>query len=118
MKELDEYYDCLDQGQLPVMRGVDLNADDLVRRAAIQSLMCHFALSIDSMQTAYLIDFNKTFAEELQALQEYIDLGLVEIDEEWITVTPRGRMFVRAICMVFDRYLRQSEMRARYSKVL
>ena len=118
VKELDEYYDCLDQGQLPVMRGVDLNADDLVRRAAIQSLMCHFALSIDSMQTAYLIDFNKTFAEELQALQEYIDLGLVEIDEEWITVTPRGRMFVRAICMVFDRYLRQSEMRARYSKVL
>ncbi|HEY9379829.1 MAG TPA: oxygen-independent coproporphyrinogen III oxidase [Burkholderiales bacterium] len=118
VKELDEYYDCLDQGQLPVMRGVELNADDLVRRAVIQSLMCHFALSIDSMQTAYLIDFRKAFAEELQALQEYIDLGLVEIDDEWITVTSRGRMFVRAICMVFDRYLRQSEMRARYSKVL
>jgi oxygen-independent coproporphyrinogen-3 oxidase len=45
-------------------------------------------------------------------------MGLVEIDKEWITVTPRGRLLVRAISMVFDRYLRETQSRARYSKVI
>jgi oxygen-independent coproporphyrinogen-3 oxidase len=84
----------------------------------IQSLMCNFELSIESIEQTYLIDFAKTFAHELEALREYVELGLVEIDEEWISVTPRGRLFVRAIAMLFDRYLRESEMRARYSKVV
>src|SRR5690606_5702346 len=118
VKSLDEYYDRLDQNELPVMRGIELNADDVLRRAVIQSLMCQFTLSIESLQTAYLIDFHKYFADEMEALREYVDMGMVEIDDEWITVTPKGRLFVRAIAMVFDRYLRQSEMRARYSKVV
>jgi oxygen-independent coproporphyrinogen-3 oxidase len=118
VKTLDEYYDRLDQHELPVMRGIELSADDLVRRAVIQALMCQFALSVESIEIAYLIDFKRYFAEELAALAEYAHSGLVEIDDEWITVTPRGRLVVRAICMVFDRYLRQAETRARYSKVI
>ncbi len=118
VKTLPEYYDCLDQGRLPVLRGIELSADDLLRRAVIQSLMCNFELSIQSVEQAYLVNFAKTFAQEMDALQEYVELGLVEIDEEWISVTPRGRLFVRAIAMLFDRYLRESEMRARYSKVV
>ena len=43
-KTLDEYYDRLDRRELPVMRGIELSADDLVRRAVIQALMCHFEL--------------------------------------------------------------------------
>jgi oxygen-independent coproporphyrinogen-3 oxidase len=118
VKTLDEYYDRLDQHELPVMRGIELSADDLVRRAVIQALMCQFALSVESIEIAYLIDIKRYFAEELAALAEYAHSGLVEIDDEWITVTPRGRLVVRAICMVFDRYLRQAETRARYSKVI
>jgi len=118
VKTLDEYYDRLDQHELPVMRGIELSADDLVRRAVIQALMCQFELSIESIEIAYLIKFERYFAEELQALAEYARSGLLEIDGEWITVTPRGRLVVRAICMVFDRYLRQAESRARYSKVI
>jgi oxygen-independent coproporphyrinogen-3 oxidase len=118
VKTLDEYYDRLDQHELPVLRGIELSADDLVRRAVIQALMCQFALSIESIEIAYLIDFKRYFAEELAVLAEYARSGLVEINDEWITVTPRGRLVVRAICMVFDRYLREAETRARYSKVI
>ena len=118
VRTLDEYYDLLDAGELPVLRGIELSADDLVRRAVIQALMCHFELSIESIEIAYLIDFRRYFAAELAELKRLADDGLVTIDEEWVSVTPRGRLLVRAICMVFDRYLRQAETRARYSKVI
>ncbi len=118
VKTLDEYYDLLDSGTLPVYRGIELNADDLLRRSIIQSLMCHFELSIESIEIAHLIDFKKHFATELEDLREMVDAGLVGIDDRWITVLPKGRMLVRAISMVFDRYLRADRQRTRYSKVI
>jgi oxygen-independent coproporphyrinogen-3 oxidase len=118
VKTLDEYYDLLDSGILPVYRGIELNADDLLRRSIIQSLMCHFELSIESIEIAHLIDFRQYFATELDDLDEMVDAGLVRIDDKWITVLPRGRMLVRAISMVFDRYLRADRQRTRYSKVI
>jgi oxygen-independent coproporphyrinogen-3 oxidase len=118
VKTLEEYYDRLDQRDLPVLRGVELSADDLVRRAVIQALMCRFEVSTEAIEIAYLIDFERYFAPELAALAEYEGLGLVELDRDWITVTPRGRVVVRGICMIFDKYLRLSETRARYSKVV
>ncbi|WP_299067624.1 oxygen-independent coproporphyrinogen III oxidase [Accumulibacter sp.] len=118
VKTLDEYYDLLDSGTLPVYRGIELNADDLLRRSIIQSLMCHFELSIESIEIAHLIDFRKYFATELDDLREMVDAGLVRVDDKWITVMPRGRILVRAISMVFDRYLRADRQRTRYSKVI
>jgi len=118
VKTLDEYYDLLDSASLPVYRGIELNADDLLRRSIIQSLMCHFELSIESIEIAHLIDFAKYFATELEDLQELVAAGLVRIDDKWISVLPRGRMLVRAISMVFDRYLRADRQRTRYSKVI
>ena len=118
VKTLDEYYDLLDSATLPVYRGIELNADDLLRRSIIQSLMCHFELSIESIEIAHLIDFRKYFATELEELGEMVDAGLVRVDDKWITVLPRGRMLVRAISMVFDKYLRADRQRTRYSKVI
>jgi oxygen-independent coproporphyrinogen III oxidase len=118
VKTLEEYYDRLDHRELPVMRGIELSADDLVRRAVIQALMCHFELAIESIEIAYLVDFERYFAAELADLRELEALGLVEIGGGWITVTPRGRLVVRGIAMVFDRYLRRAETRARYSKLV
>ena len=117
-KSLDGYYAALDAGRLPVVRGIELTPDDLVRRAVIQALTCHFRLSIESIELAYLVDFRKYFAEELADLRRLARDGLVELESDWITVTPRGRLLVRAICMVFDRYLREREARAAYSKVI
>ncbi|THF64377.1 oxygen-independent coproporphyrinogen III oxidase [Pseudothauera rhizosphaerae] len=118
VKTLDEYYDILDQDELPVLRGIELTADDLLRRAIIQALMCHFELSIESIQIAHLIDFKEYFAEELADLREMEKAGLLKVEDDWITVLPPGRLLVRGIAMVFDRYLRADRERARYSKVI
>jgi len=118
VKTLDEYYFRLDQGMLPVMRGVELTADDLLRRALIQALMCHFEVPIQSLEVAHLIDFRKYFAAELEDLQPLCDIGLVRLTGEYLSVTPLGRYFIRNICMVFDRYLREGRERARYSKAV
>jgi oxygen-independent coproporphyrinogen-3 oxidase len=117
-KRLDDYTAALDAGHLPVARGLELGQDDLVRRAVIQALACHFRLSLESIELAYLVDFKSYFARELADLQRLQDEGLVDISDEWITVTPRGRLLVRVVCMVFDRYLREAQARARYSKVI
>jgi len=117
-KTLDEYYDALDRDVLPVLRGIELTADDLLRRSIIQALMCHFALSIESIQIAHLIDFKEYFADELSDLHEMEGAGLVEVEDDWITVLPAGRLLVRAIAMVFDRYLRADRERRRYSRVI
>lgn len=117
-RTLDEYYDALDQGELPVMRGIELSADDLLRRSIIQALMCHFELSIESIEIAHLIDFKSYFAEELADLAEMEKAGLLSLDDQWITVEPRGRLLVRVIAMVFDKYLRADRERVRYSKVI
>ena len=117
-RTLDEYYDALDHGELPVMRGIELNADDLLRRSIIQALMCHFELSIESIEIAHLIDFKSYFAAELQDLAGMAAAGLLSIDDQWMTVEPRGRLLVRVIAMVFDKYLRADRERVRYSKVI
>lgn len=118
VKRLDEYYDQLDAGKLPVLRGMELSQDDLLRRAVIQGLICHFRLSIESIELSYLIDFRRYFAAEMADLEALAAEGLVEITPDWIVVTPRGRLIVRAVCMVFDRYLRASRERNRYSRVI
>src|SRR5512134_2521198 len=100
------------------MRGIELSADDLMRRYVIQSLMCHFALSKEAVEIAYLIDFDRYFASELADLREFEALGLVTNDEGWLTVTPRGRFVIRNIGMVFDRYLRRDREVRRYSRVI
>jgi len=118
VRTLDEYYECLRADTLPTQRGLQLNADDLARRAVIMALMCHFEVSKESIATAHLIDFDDYFARELEALKPLEEAGLVTCDAEWISVTPRGRLLVRALAMVFDRYL-HADLRSRpYSRIV
>jgi oxygen-independent coproporphyrinogen-3 oxidase len=118
LKTLDEYYARLESEEIPVMRGIELSQDDLARRAVIQALACHFAVSKEAISIAHLIDFDRYFEAELRDLSEMEKESLVALDDEWITVTPRGRLLVRAVCAVFDRYLRADRDRARYSKII
>ena len=118
VKTLDEYYDYLEQGVLPVFRGIELDADDILRRAIIQSLMCHFELSFAAIEVAYGIDFRTYFASELESLCEMVEAGLVRIDDQRVVVLPSGRLLVRAISMVFDKHLWLDRESKRYSKVI
>jgi oxygen-independent coproporphyrinogen-3 oxidase len=105
VKTLDAYYDALDRNELPVARGIRLSLDDLLRRSVIQKLMCQFELSIAAIEQAFPIAFHTYFERELEQLAGLERDGLVEIGPDWITVTLKGRLLIRNVCMVFDRYL-------------
>ena len=117
-KTLEEYYDLLDQGRLPVVRGLAVSRDDLVRRAVIMAVMCQGQVQFESVDLAYLIDFKTYFASEMNALADLAAQGLVELNDTGIQVTPTGWFFVRAIAMVFDRYLQTDRTRAKFSKII
>ncbi|MFN4005225.1 MAG: oxygen-independent coproporphyrinogen III oxidase [Hylemonella sp.] len=117
-KTLEEYYDAIDHGRFAVVRGLALSRDDLVRRGVIMALMCQGQVIFESINLAYLIDFKTYFAPELEALQELAAQGLVTLDDSGIQVTPTGWFFVRAVAMVFDRYLQADRNRARFSKII
>jgi oxygen-independent coproporphyrinogen III oxidase len=117
-KTLEEYYDLLDHGQLPVVRGLALSRDDLARRAVIMALMCQGQVLFESIELAWLLDFSEYFAPELAALREMAGTGLVTVDDCGIQVTPTGWYFVRGIAMVFDRYLQADRNRARFSRII
>jgi oxygen-independent coproporphyrinogen III oxidase len=117
-KTLDEYYDTLAQGSLPVERGLALSHDDLVRRAVIMALMCQGQLSYESIELAYLIDFHSYFKAELQQLTSLQHDGLITLNTDGIELTPTGWYAVRAVAMVFDRYLQADHARGRYSRII
>ncbi len=105
VKTLDAYYGLIDKNELPIARGLRLTMDDALRRVIIQMLMCHFELSMASIEQAYPITFAEYFAPELARLRELEADGLVQIDPEWISVSAKGRLLIRNVCMAFDRYL-------------
>ena len=117
-KTLPEYEDALRQHQLPVVRGIALTRDDLVRRAVIMALMCQGRVEFESIELAHLIRMEQYFERELAQLAGLVEAGLVEIEGRAIQVTAAGWYVVRAIAMVFDRYLQSDRLRERYSRVI
>ena len=117
-KTLEEYYDSLDHGRFPVVRGLALSRDDLVRRAVIMALMCQGHVLFESIELAYLLEFQSYFSTEMTALQALQEQGLVTLDATGIQVTADGWFFVRAVAMVFDRYLQTDRTRAKFSRII
>lgn len=117
-KTMEEYVDLLDQGHLPVVRGLALTRDDLIRRSVIMALMCQGQLQYESINLAWLIDFKTLFAQELIQLDAMQEQGLVQLSESGIQVTAMGWFFVRGVAMVFDRYVQADRNRTRFSKII
>lgn len=117
-KTMEEYCDLLDQGHFPVVRGLALSRDDLVRRSVIMALMCQGHLQFEAINLAWLIDFKSLFAKELEQLQAMQAQGLVQVSETGIQVTAMGWFFVRGVAMVFDRYVQADRNRSRFSKII
>jgi len=101
-----------------VARGLAMDRDDLVRRAVIMGLMCQGELLFEAIEEAWLLDFRTYFAPELARLEPMAEDGLVRLDEGGMQVTPAGWYVVRAIAMVFDRYLQADRQRTRFSRIL
>ena len=118
-RDLPTYYAALDSGRLPVVRGLTLDGDDIIRADAIQQLMCHGVLDIPAFEARHRLDFAEYFADELDPLAALERDGLIEVGADRLRVTARGRYLLRIIAMCFDAHLTRSRAAgARYSKAL
>ncbi|WP_150733598.1 oxygen-independent coproporphyrinogen III oxidase [Pseudomonas fluorescens] len=115
--DLNQYQNALASTQLATSRGLLCNADDRLRRAVIQQLICNFSLEFAAIERAFNIDFQGYFGELWPQLQAMAEDGLIELDSDRINVLPAGRLLVRSVCMVFDAYLEQHG-RQRFSRVI
>lgn len=117
-KVLKDYYAIVEQGHLPIVRGLTLSQDDLLRRDVIMTLMCQGQLHYAAVNEAYQIDFEQYFADELAQLATLEQDGLVSVGPSGVAVSATGWFFVRAVAMVFDRYLRQTQDHSRFSRII
>jgi len=121
-RDLPSWENALDQGRLPVWRGMTLNEDDVLRGDVIQQLMCQGEIDIASIEDRYDIDFASYFADAFPKLAGLEADGLVRREPTRIVATSRGRLLLRIIAMCFDRYLTQAAdsaaNRPRYSRVI
>ncbi len=118
VRSLEEYYQRIDAGRLPIFRGIELSKDDQIRRDVITQLICNFKLRFDTVETRWGIGFRDYFRKELPRLEGMIEDGLLRMDTQGIEVLPPGRLLIRNICMSFDRYLASDASKGSFSKVI
>ncbi len=115
---LKDYYAAIERHDLPIMRGMQLNEDDVIRRAVISRLLCHCVLHKKEIESEFGIRFDDYFADELIRLEYLRSDGLVRLMPESISVTLLGRIFIRNVGMVFDKYLQKPKDKPVFSKTL
>ena len=120
-RDLPSWEIALDEGRLPVFRGMRMDEDDEIRADLVQSLMCQGEVRVRAFEERHGIGFAEYFADDLQRLWPLADDGLVVVSPEAIRATPRGRLLLRNIAMCFDRYLDQTaviDARPRFSRAI
>ena len=117
-KDLKTWYAQVEERGNGLCRGLVLTEEDCLRRDVIKALICNFRLDYSQIEKQYNLDFKTHFAEDLQLLQPMADDGLVEIRDDALVVTPRGRLLIRNICMCFDTYLRNQMRQRQFSRVI
>ena len=113
-----EYEALIENGQLPIKKGIAVDDDDLLRADVIQALMCYDKLSFEEFGANHNIDFANYFSAEIERLQPLADDGLIELDQSGVNITQKGRLLLRSIAMVFDRYINQAQNDNRFSKAI
>lgn len=113
---MDDYREMIQAGKLPIVKGMILNTDDLIRKQVINQLICHFNLDFEQVEKAWGINFNSYFKSELKQLENMVKDGLLQVNKQSIQVATKGRLLIRNICMVFDHYLKNNVVK--FSKVI
>jgi oxygen-independent coproporphyrinogen-3 oxidase len=101
-----------------VARGILRSREDDLRAAVIRSIICTLGLDFATAADDWDIDVGGHFADALAQLEEPVSDGLVEVSDAGLRVTPRGRFFLRNICMPFDAYLAAPGDRPVYSRTV
>ena len=117
-KTLPEYYSALRAGKFAVVRGIALNAEDLLRRDVIMALMCQGRVDFAAIEANHAVSFASHFAPELARLARYVEMGLVKVQAGSIEVTATGWFFVRVLAMAFDAALASAVPQERFSRVI
>jgi oxygen-independent coproporphyrinogen-3 oxidase len=113
-----EYEALIEAGHLPIKKGIAVDDDDLLRAEVIQQLMCYDRLDFDAFGDEYNIDFRDYFKSEVARLDTLADDELIELGDDGVTITPKGRLLLRSIAMVFDRHLAEVSDGRRFSKAI
>jgi oxygen-independent coproporphyrinogen III oxidase len=121
VKKLPSYYAALDARRFPIERGYTLTDDDNIRRQVITELMCNFSVDRRTVENRFGIDFDQYFESELETLTAPggpVSDGFLHVGPQALEVADEGRLFVRSICMHFDRYLRHHADRPAFSRTI
>jgi oxygen-independent coproporphyrinogen-3 oxidase len=113
-----EYETLLHEGEMPIRRGIAVDDDDLIRADVIKQLMCYDQLDFSAFNSAHRIDFSTYFEDELERLEPLALDDLIDLTPERIEVTPKGKLLLRSISMVFDRHLSHERNDGRFSKAI
>ncbi len=116
--DTQSYEKKIADGSFSTIKGMTLSQDDLIRRAAINQLICHFYLDGEAFGKEHSIHFADYFAKELAGLKQHQADGLLNIEKNTLKVTPAGRLLIRSICMVFDAYLDQDSIGKAFSRII
>lgn len=117
-KKLSRYYEAIDAGRLPTMRGYALTPDDQIRRAAILAILCNGRLDLSQISRGFRIDARRYFAQAFEKLQPMVEDDLLIWGPDGFHLTPLGRIFSRNVAMPFDAYLKDTAEKPLYSKTL
>ncbi|GAB3054418.1 oxygen-independent coproporphyrinogen III oxidase [Stenotrophomonas tumulicola] len=117
-RDLPSWEAAVDAGRLPVWRGVELDADDVLRAEIIQQLMCHGEVDAGAACDRRGIAFESYFADALSQLALLQADGLAEVHGALVRVTSKGRPLLRLLAMCFDRYLLPASQPASYSRAI
>ncbi len=116
--QLLQWEEAIAAGRLPVQRGFVLDHDDRARRTLIGRLMCDGRIDLAQLGREHEIDAPTYFAHELASLSSMPELAAYDAGEQQITTTPIGKLLVRNVCMVFDRYHQDETAAPRYSSTI
>jgi len=117
-RDLPSWEAAVDQGQLPVWRGVALSEDDQLRAELIQQLMCQGEVDGHALGQRHGVRFEEYFAQDLQAVQRLQRDGLAEYSDGVVRASEPGRPLLRLLAMCFDPYLRVAQEQPRYSRAI
>ena len=117
IKKLNLYYEKLNLSELPILKGIVLNNDDLIRKDIIMRILCHGFLIKSEIEKLYQIKFDDYFYSENEVLKKLQTDGLVKTSKNEVEITSTGQFFLRNIACTFDFYLQNKNGKQKiYSK--
>ena len=118
LKDMPSWRAAVGEGRMPWLRGFLLSDDDELRRELILELSCTMRCDLRALGARFGLDAEAYFADELSLLAPLEADGLVVLRPGQLEITELGRLFVRNVCMIFDRYLERDPALRRYSRTV